>query len=221
MIHFFLALALTHVDVLVSAGHEGRPASCARYPKRACNLGAAGERAWTPIVADEVADVLRAHGVSVAREPADFDGSFAVDAAIFIHFDGSTSPCSSGASIGYHQPRFRTAASEWRTLYSTYFPFGFEPDDFTKGLRDYYGFKQVQARDGALVLELGELTCASQRAWLQRRLKFDGQLIAYFLSRLIGKGDVPLPSANIAIHASSAFVRTGGARRVRVSSSAP
>lgn len=219
MIHLFLALALTHADVLISAGHEGRPASCARYPKRACNLGAAGERAWTPVVADEAARVLRAHGISVAREPADFDGSFAVDAAVFIHFDGSTSPCASGASIGYHQPRFSTAASEWRTLYSTYFPFGFRPDDFTKGLRDYYGFKQVQARDGALVLELGELTCASQRMWLQRRLKFDGQLIAYFLSRLIGKGDVPLPSANIAFHASSAFVRTGGARHVRVSGS--
>lgn len=220
MIHLILAAALVHVDVLISAGHEGRPASCARYPKRACNLGARGEREWTPVVADEATRVLRAHGVSVARKPADFDGSYDVGAAVFIHFDGSTSPCSSGASIGYHQHKFEPAAQQWHALYAQYFPFGFEPDDFTKGLRDYYGFRQVDARDGALVLELGELTCARQRAWLAPRLEFDGRLIAYFISRLIGKGDVPLPSANFADHASTAFVCTGRPRSVPRSHSA-
>lgn len=188
-------LAVVHADVLISAGHEGRPASCARYPKRACNLGTAGERAWNPIVADEATRVLRAHGVSVVREPADFDGAFAVDAAVFIHFDGSTQPCSSGASIGYHNSSDRRAADAWRDIYSAVFPFGFQPDDFTKSLRDYYGFRQVQAKHAALVLELGELTCAKQRAWLAPRLRYEGDLIAYFLSHLIGKGDVPPPEA--------------------------
>ena len=206
-----------HVDVLISAGHEGRPASCARYPKRACNLGANGERAWTPIVADEATRVLREHGVSVAREPADFDGTFDVDAAVFIHFDGSASPCASGASIGYHEPKYQPVAQQWRELYSRYFPYGFQPDDFTKGLRDYYGFRQVSARNASLVLELGELTCAPQRAWLAPRLEFEGRLIAYFLSRIIGKGDVPLPSANIAGHASTASLRTGRAHRAGTS----
>lgn len=218
MIHFILAVALARADVLISAGHEGRPASCARYPKRACNLGAAGERDWTPVVADEAARVLRAHGVTVLREAADFDGSYDVDAAIFIHFDGSTSPCSSGASIGYHEPRFHRAAQEWRALYSRYFPFGFQPDDFTKGLRDYYAFRQISARDASLVLELGELTCTAQRSWLAPRLDFDGDLLAYFLSNVIGKGDVPRPSANIGTHAPSAFVRTSGSGRIRSSS---
>jgi len=213
VIHLAFLLALVHVDVLISAGHEGRPASCARYPKRACNLGAQGEREWTPIVADEATRVLREQGVSVAREPADFDGNYDVDAAVFIHFDGSTSPCASSASIGYHEQRFAPAAQQWRTLYSRYFPFGFQPDDFTVGLRDYYAFRQVDARSGSLVLELGELTCPQQRAWLAPRLTFEGDLIAYFLSRLIGKGDVPLPSANIANHASTAF-SIGRARRV-------
>ena len=215
MIHLIFALALAHADVLISAGHEGRPASCARYPKRPCNLGANGEREWTPVVADEATHVLRAHGVSVMREPADFDGSYAVGAAVFIHFDGSPTPCASGASVGYHDRKYQLAAQQWRALYSHYFPFGFQPDDFTKGLRDYYAFRQVQARDASLVLELGELTCPRQRAWLAPRLQFEGQLLAYFLSRLIGKGDVPLPSANIATHASTAFVRTGRAGRVR------
>ena len=41
MIAFLLAAAL-HYDVLISAGHEGRPASCPHFPQHKCNLGAAG-----------------------------------------------------------------------------------------------------------------------------------------------------------------------------------
>jgi hypothetical protein len=183
--------AIVHADVLVSAGHEGRPASCARYPKRACMLGAAGERSWTPIVADEVTRVLRSRGVRVIRLPADFDGRYAVDAAVFIHFDGSTVPCSSGASIGYHVARYRGAAEAWRRLYERRIPFRFMPDNFTAGLRDYYAFRQVTASKAALVLELGEITCPRQRAWLAPRLHFVGDVVASYLEGLVGKGDVP------------------------------
>ena len=194
MVGALFAAVLVTTDVLVSAGHEGRPASCARYPKRVCNLGASGERAWTPIVADEVTRVLRAHGVRVVRVPADFDGAYVADAAVFIHFDGATKPCSSGASIGYHLAAYRRAALQWRAVYARYFPFQFEPDDFTVGLRDYYAYKQVKARRAALVLELGEVTCPAQRAWLAPRLRGVADVLAYYLSRLIGKGDVPLES---------------------------
>jgi hypothetical protein len=186
--------ALLHADVLVSAGHEGRPATCTRYPHRACNLGAAGERDWTPIVADEITRVLRTHGVSVLRERADFDGSYAVDMAVFIHFDGASPACTSGASIGYHRASDARAAQLWRALYAGVFPFRFMPDDFTAGLRDYYAFRQVEATDGALVLELGEITCPPQRRWLASRLDDVAALIAYDISRTIGKGDVPLPA---------------------------
>jgi len=186
--------ALVHGDVLISAGHEGRPASCARFPGRACNLGAAGERAWTPIVADEATRVLRAHGLNVIREPADFDGRYAVDMAVFVHFDGAAPPCTSGASIGYHRSADRRAAKLWRALYAPLFPFRFMPDNFTVGLHDYYAFRQVDARDGALVLELGEISCPPQHAWLAARLDALGDLLAYDISRTIGKGDVPLPA---------------------------
>jgi hypothetical protein len=180
-------------SVLISAGHEGRPASCARFPQHHCNLGAAGEREWTPVVADEATRVLRAHGIRVYREPADFAGQYPVDAAVFIHFDGATQPCGSAASIGYHRPADKPAAELWHAIYSQVWPYGFQPDNFTDGLQNYYGFRQVQSRDGSLVLELGELTCPKQRAWLAPRLKFEGDLLAYYLSRLIGKGSVPRP----------------------------
>lgn len=182
-------------DVLISAGHEGRPASCRSFPQHHCNLGAAGERAWSPIVADAATRILRRHGIAVVRRPADFDGNFRVADAVFIHFDGSSPPCQSGASIGYHRRSDASAARAWRDIYERYFPFRFQPDNFTAGLRDYYAFRQVQSTDASLVLELGEITCHAQHAWLQRRLEWEGALIAYFLSQRIGKGDVPDPGS--------------------------
>ena len=185
-----LALAF---DVLISAGHEGRPESCAQFPAHKCNLGTPGERERTPIVADEATRILREHGVSVARLPADFPGTYDVGAAVFIHFDGDSKPCGSGASIGYHHAEDASAAKIWHDLYGRYFPYGFQPDNFTVGLRDYYGYRQVNAPDGSLVLELGELTCPAQRGWLEPRLRWEGAVIAHFLSELVKKGDVPDP----------------------------
>jgi hypothetical protein len=182
-------------DVLISAGHEGRPASCAHFPQHRCNLGAAGERAWTPIVADAATKILRLHGVTVARLPADFDGKYRVDAAVFIHFDGAAPPCSSSASIGYEHKRDAAAAAAWRKLYGAYWPFGFQANNFTESLREYYAYRQVEARDASLVLELGEITCPAQHAWLARHLQWDGALLAYFLGKLIRKGDVPNPGS--------------------------
>lgn len=180
-------------DVLISAGHEGRPQSCARFPAHHCNLGAAGERQWTPIVADAAARVLRAHGVRVIRLPADYAPTYAVRAAVFIHFDGASPACSSAASVGYPSPSDAPAAVTWKRLYGRYFHFGFRRDNFTGGLREYYGYKQTRASDGAFVLELGEISCPAQRAWLRPRLQWEGALIAYWLSRLIHRGHVLLP----------------------------
>jgi hypothetical protein len=191
--HAVVFAAALIFDVLISAGHEGRPASCVRFPQHHCNLGASGERAWTPIVADAATQVLRAHGLTVARLPADFEGSYRVGAASFIHFDGSAPACHSGASIGYHRLRDTAGAAKWRALYGRYFPFAFQADNFTTGLHDYYAFRQVNARDVSLVLELGEITCPAQRAWLSSRLQWAGALLAYFLSASVGKGAVPNP----------------------------
>jgi hypothetical protein len=44
-----------------------------------------------------------------------------------------------------------------------------------------------------MVVELGEITCPAQRDWLEARLHWDGMLLAHFLSRRVGLGDVPSP----------------------------
>lgn len=184
-------------DVLVSAGHEGRPQSCARFPAHHCNLGAAGERVWNPIVADEVTRVLRAHGFRVVRVPADYRGTYAVRVAVFIHFDGAVPACGSAASIGYPASTAERVADSWKRLYGAYFPFGFRPDNFTGGLREYYAYKQTRAKRGAFVLELGEITCPAQRRWLAPRLRWDGDLIAYWIGSLLKPGRVPLPGPEV------------------------
>ena len=80
--------------------------------------------------------MLRAPGLRVLREPADFDGMYDVGMAIFIHFDGAVPACTSGASIGYNGAAGQRAAAQWRTLYAPLYPFAFMPDNFTVGLRE-------------------------------------------------------------------------------------
>ena len=180
-----LLAAILHYDVLISAGHEGRPQSCVHFPQHHCNLGTAGEREWTPIVANVATSVLRGRGFTVAREPADFDGTYDVKTAIFIHFDGIDRPCTSRASIGYHTDASKPAADLWRKEYGAVFPFGFQTDNFTGNLRNYYGFRQVHAQNGALVLELGEMTCPAQKRWMASRLQWEGEFIADFVTKLL------------------------------------
>src|ERR1700737_2280721 len=79
-------------DILVQAGHQGRPQSCAPHHVKACNVGTAGggeyERDWTAAVADRTTRVLREHGYTVVRRPADYEPHDTVRAAVFLHFDG-------------------------------------------------------------------------------------------------------------------------------------
>ena len=170
-------------DVLLQAGHEGRPASCAPLHVKACNLGTGAqgerERDWTPIVADEAARVLREHGYTVIRRPADYDAHDTVRAAIFVHFDGST-PCASGASVGFPDTTSRAFVDAWETRYRALFPFRFVGENFTKNEQQYYGFRKVDAPEKMLI-EFGEMTCPAQFAWMQPRLHALGDEVAGFL----------------------------------------
>lgn len=175
-------------DVLIQAGHEGRKSG---------KTGAVGplgnEIDWTPIVADIATKILSEAGVSVIREDARLYGTYRVTLAIFIHFDGSGSSCSSGASIGYNDASDKPAANAWKALYGQYWPFKWMPDNFTVNLSQYYGFSYSLTSDAELVLELGEITCLEQAQWLKPRLVWLGQLLAHFISKRIGKGEIALP----------------------------
>jgi hypothetical protein len=170
-------------DILVQAGHEGRPASCAVHHVKACNLGTgangAREREWTAQVADVTTRVLRDRGYAVLRRPADYDGSDTVRAAVFLHFDGAA-PCASGASVGFPATTSRAFVDAWEGRYRAWFPYRFVGENFTKNEHGYYGFRKVDAPQKMLI-EFGEMTCPAQFAWMAPRLHEMGALLAAFL----------------------------------------
>jgi len=183
-------------DVLIQAGHEGRPDCNVESAALCNNTGARGEIELTPVVADRVAKILRAAGISVIRRPAHIGRTYRVHDAIFIHFDGSAQPCASSASVGYPAAaNSRAAAQEWKTLYARAWRFGFEPDNFTPSLRDYYGYKHVVVDDAALVIEGGELSCPAQAAWLSAHLSWEAASLAYFIARRLHNSNVGEPPA--------------------------
>jgi hypothetical protein len=183
-------------DVLIQAGHEGRP-DCGVEPASLCNnTGAAGEIALTPLVADRTAALLRAAGISVIRKPAHIERTYRVHDALFLHFDGSVQPCGSAASVGYPAlANSRAAAQLWKSLYSKGWHFGFEPDNFTPSLRDYYGYKHVAADDAALLVEGGELTCPAQAAWLHAHWTWEAATLAHFIALRLHRSGVAEPPA--------------------------
>jgi N-acetylmuramoyl-L-alanine amidase len=173
------------VDVVIQAGHEGRTTG---------NTGAEfklyREEAWNILVADEIARQLKAWDIDVLRVPAKLSFTRA-KIALSIHFDGASTPCASGASIGYPNEKSKRFASRWKKLYSTYFPFKWHQDNFTPNLRNYYGYQWIIA-EKFLLLELGEITCETQTRWLKPRLKKIAHLIAYAIATELGK-KVPKP----------------------------
>ncbi|HEY4442355.1 MAG TPA: hypothetical protein VGN14_17985 [Candidatus Elarobacter sp.] len=171
-------------DILIQAGHQGRPASCAPHHVVACNLGTGAqgvtERDWTPLVADEAAAALRAAGYTVIRRPADYDEHDTVRAAIFLHFDGASPACGSGASAGFPTTTSRAFIEDWETRYRAWFPYTFKGENITTNESRYYGFRKVDAPE-KLLIEFGEMTCPQQFAWMAPRVHEFGPFLAKFL----------------------------------------
>jgi hypothetical protein len=174
------------VDVVVQAGHQGRPQSCIALHVAACNLGTGlgdqRERDWTPIVADTAAAALRRGGLRVKRRPADYRGFDHARAAVFLHFDGSAPPCRSGASVGFPRTTDAAFVRAWENRYRPSFPFRFAGENITTNESRYYGFRKVDAPGKALLIEFGEMTCPAQERWMAPRLHQFGLEVARFIS---------------------------------------
>jgi hypothetical protein len=196
--------AQTPYDVIIQAGHQGRPEDCKSKggpeSESLChNTGSPvppGEKVWTPIVADEAARILEASGVKVLRLPGYVPGTYHAEAAVFIHFDGADKACTSGASVGYPPGSKSDAAiaDAWKALYAAHWPYKVMRDDFTANERNYYAYHHVIASKGEFLMEGGEMSCSKQYAWLKDHLRWEAALLAHVLSVRIGKGDIPMPA---------------------------
>jgi hypothetical protein len=173
-----------NVDVVVQAGHEGRPASCAPNHVHACNLGASSatgrEIVWTPIVADAMTAALRKAGFRVARRPADYPQHDTARIAIFMHFDGSETACASGTSVGFPASTPHAFVADWERTYERVFPFKNVGENISSNEERYYAFRKVNA-PVKMLIEYGEITCRAQATWLAPRLRELGALTARFV----------------------------------------
>ena len=182
---YIIYMGMHTTEVVIQAGHEGKITG---------NTGAQTkhfkEVDWNILVADEVAKQLQAWDIEVKRVPAKLP-LMRANIAVSIHFDSAKRNCSSGASVGYPDENSKTFAKNWKALYKSAFPFKWHQDNFTKHLRDYYGYNRIDA-EKFLVLELGELSCDKQTKWLKPKLKKIAHLIAYSIAQELGN-DVKKP----------------------------
>lgn len=165
------------IDVVIQAGHEGGRRNAG--DGSAVTVGTRGEMDVTPVVADRAAATLRRAGLEVVREDAFYDRRYDCRLSVSLHFDGSSTPCRSGASIGYPPGSppgsNRPAADAWRRIYGAVWPFRWMPDNFTANLSGYYGYRWTATTVAEILIEFGELTCPDQAAWLHPRIA-DGRL---------------------------------------------
>jgi hypothetical protein len=171
-----------NTTVLIQEGHVGRTKGFI-----GSTYNGLKEVTWNRIVGKEVERLLELKGIDVERVGAKIPITNTV-IAVAIHFDGSDNHCATGASIG-HDGSYgsREMAKNWKKQYDAFFPFKWHRDNFTKNLSQYYGFSQVNATKGFLVLELGELTCKKQTDWLEPRLKQVAGQIANFIIKELKK----------------------------------
>jgi hypothetical protein len=181
-------------DVVIQAGHENTPDGMRG------GEGALGkEIEWTPVVANEAVRILRQAGVNAVKETAHIKVTkqfYRCKLALFVHFDAPDNG-EAGPSIGYPvHPNNEAAADEWKVLYKEYFPYKdtWLPDNVTDNHRFYYGYKYTVTTDAKLLVELGDLASLRQAEWLKPRLKWLGELLAYYVSRRIGKDGLQRPA---------------------------
>ncbi len=189
-------------SVLLQAGHEGtvRNSGSGTAPSYGAGGIARPEREMTPIVRTWAAKLLRDTGLfEVIEEDAFYDQVYEVDLAVSLHFDGSGTPCASGASIGYPAGdppgSNRPAADLWRAIYDDIWPFRWKKDNFTDNLRYYYGYRWTSTSDAEMLIEFGEISCPEQDAWLQPRVgdgegmpSYLGHLVAFFVAERLEPG---------------------------------
>jgi len=167
------------IPVVIQAGHEGRVSG-----KTGTYYKGISETKWNIYVANLVAKQLTLWGIKNKRVPAKLPFVKA-KIAVAIHFDGAKRVCSSGASVGYKNSQSKSLATRWKRLYSKYYPFSWQKDNFTKNLSNYYGYYHIDA-EKFLVVELGEITCKKQVKWLKPRLKKIAKMLAFTIAKELG-----------------------------------
>lgn len=104
------------------------------------------EQQYVAALAPLIASAMRARGHRVHVLTADERVPWC-DVFVALHQDGSSSSRASGASVGY--PASSASARYASLLKAAYqlrgWPYGFRSDNYTAGLRSYYGYRRTSA----------------------------------------------------------------------------
>jgi N-acetylmuramoyl-L-alanine amidase len=150
--------------VLVQAGHNPP-----REPGFEGGTGTVREIEFTKRVADRLVKMLDDDGrFDGIYQPGDIQNGIKVDAAIFLHGDGSASAAASGFSMGFPKGAVNKTLATLITEEFMKLP-GHPPhhtDNYTGGLRGYYGYSRVDTLGPEVLVEHGFLTNVGERAWM-------------------------------------------------------
>jgi hypothetical protein len=186
---------MSKLRVLVQAGHVAP-----RQPGHESQTGTNGEIELVSKIQHVLVGLLQADGRFEALPVPGWirPDNIRVDAALFLHADGSGDSHSSGYSFGYpnyavNQRLAGLIATEFSKI-----P-GHPPhhsDNYTKDLEGYYGFHHVVSNGPEVVVEHGFLTNPHERVWLNANVKQLAMaeykaLLAYF--KLAPPGPPPAP----------------------------
>ena len=150
--------------VLVQKGHVSP-----REPGFLGGTGTTNEQALTSRIADEVAPLLIADGrFEPVVVPGDIPDGIKVDAALFLHGDGSVNPFATGYCFGYPEYGVNKELADLIAVEFDKIP-GCPPhrrDNYTASLRHYYGYSRVTTNGPEVLVEHGFLTNPGERLWL-------------------------------------------------------
>ena len=131
------------LQLVIQAGHVGRT----RGATGARGLPQFGtEQMWTHKTAVHCQHWLTLRGWTVEWTKAD-DHVPDSDVFIAVHHDGARSAYARGPSVGYpSSDDSKAAAQVWKAAYNAHYPGpAFRPDNYTSGLRGYYGYRKSTA----------------------------------------------------------------------------
>jgi N-acetylmuramoyl-L-alanine amidase len=150
--------------VLVQAGHISP-----REPGFEGGTGTVREQELTRALRSRLLGLFKADDrFEAIAAPGDIPDGVTVDAAIFLHGDGSKNKAATGYSFGFPNFAINKKLADLIGAEFQKIP-GHPPhhaDNYTGGLRKYYGYSRVETPGPEVLVEHGFLTNPAEQKWI-------------------------------------------------------
>jgi N-acetylmuramoyl-L-alanine amidase len=151
-------------QILIQAGHIAP-----REPGFETGTGTIREQEFTRKLRDKLVALLEEDGrFEPLPVPGDIPDGIEVDAALYQHADGSANSKARGTSFGYPEHAVNKRLAGLIRKHYEKIP-GHPPkhaDNYTGGLREYYGYRRVATKGPEVLVESGFMTNPQEQAWL-------------------------------------------------------